>query len=148
MTGGAGSFALPPYDEEDIRSDDELGPDGGSRVGVQDLRRALDPNAAVALFSAVGLSDADIALAVGATERSVRRWRAGDQATSPTRYRKQIDDLRAILVVLDETGTLSIDGAVHWLRARNRDLGDNRPLDVLRVGDFEAVRAAALVFGD
>lgn len=115
-------------------------------IGTQDLHRVLSPHRAIAALSARGLSDIDIATAVGATDRSVRRWRSGADPASPTRYRNQIDDLRMSFAVLLEGGTLGNEGAVHWLRARNRDLDDGRPLDALRAGQFDRVRAAALAF--
>lgn len=124
-----------------------LQPDPDPRP-TRELRRTLDPRSAISVLSARGLSDADIASATGATERSVRRWRSGAESGSPSRHRGQIDDLRTIFAVLREGGTLGDEGAAHWLRARNRNLDDSRPLDVLRANGFEQVRAAALAFLD
>lgn len=112
-------------------------------ITTRELRAAINPRRAVGLLSQTGLSDGDIAAAVGATDRSVRRWRAGDESVNPTRYWRGIDDLRAIVIFLREDGTLDDEGIGHWLRARNRELDDQRPLEVLRLGGFDRVRDAA-----
>jgi hypothetical protein len=110
------------------------------------LLRTVNPRQAVPLLAQAGLSDRDIATAVGATERSVRRWRTGTDRSEATRYWRQIDDLRAIVALLYEEGTLDHEGIVHWLRARNRLLADQRPLETLCEDGFEQVRDAALAF--
>jgi hypothetical protein len=120
--------------------------DDGSDV-VQRLATAVtsDPATVVALLSELGLADLDIATAVGVTERSVRRWRAGDAERAPLLRRwRQVDDLRTIVLILAEDESLTLDGIVYWLRARNRLLDHQRPLDVVCRGGFEEVRRAAL----
>jgi hypothetical protein len=117
----------------------------GRDTASDSLSRALDPRRAIVLLALLGLTDGDIATAVGATDRSVRRWRAGDENRNSLRYWKQIDDLRAVVALLQEEGTLPDENIVHWLRARNRRLRDRRPLDLLADGHFDAVRDAALV---
>lgn len=115
-------------------------------VDSSSLARAINPSLAVQLLSRLGLSDADIATAVGATDRSVRRWRHASDSTPPTRHRREIDDLRATVLILRESGTLDDEGIIDWLRARNRSLDDARPLEALAQGAFHRVRAAALAF--
>jgi len=111
------------------------------------LRRSAlsDPASTVRLLVEIGLSDEDIATAVGVTERSVRRWRAGEGERAPLlRKWRAVDDLRTIVLILAEDGSLPLEGIVYWLRARNRRLDDRRPLDVLCLGEFENVRDAVL----
>jgi hypothetical protein len=97
----------------------------------------------------VGLTDADIAMGVGATERTVRRWRAkGPEGARPLNKWSELDDLRTVVVILIDDASLSTDGIIFWLRARNRALGYRRPLEVLAAGGFEDARDAALAFGD
>lgn len=114
-----------------------------SHSELDDLQQTLDPRRAVTLLAELGMTDSDIATAVGATDRTVRRWRSAD-GTSVRRYWRQIDDLRALVGLMRDEGTLPDANIVYWLRARNRHLADQRPLDRLREGGFEDVRAAAL----
>jgi Protein of unknown function (DUF2384) len=107
------------------------------------LRRHLDamtPPATVLerLHVEIGLLERDIARATGANERSVRRWLGG--APMQARSEERIDDLRAVVLELAEAMPPNV--IVNWLRARNRVLGLERPLDVLGQGEFERVRNA------
>jgi hypothetical protein len=121
-------------------------------AALRDLHARPDPGRVVELLRSLGLTHGDIAVGVGATERTVRRWRA-DSGGAAERTRlvnkwRELDDLRHIVVMLDDDGTLTPQGIVYWLRARNRALDDRRPLEALGDGDFEAVRRAAQAFGD
>jgi hypothetical protein len=117
-------------------------------AAAAELRRTFNPRRVIPLLGKLGFTDRDIAEAVGASDRTVRRWRAGEDPAGSVRYWKAIDDLRAVVVLLDEEGTLSGDGIVHWARARNRDLDDRRPLEVLAEGGFDRVRRAAQRFNE
>lgn len=90
------------------------------------------------LHREIGLTERDIARATGANERSVRRWLGG--ATMQTRSQERIDDLRATVLELSEAMPPNV--IVNWLRARNRALGLDRPLDVLGEGEFRRVQNA------
>lgn len=105
------------------------------------MARVHGPEAVRVLRREVGLTEADVAAATGADERSVRRWLG---ATRPTRHERQIDDLRSIVQLLAET--LTNDGVRQWLRARNRYLKGDRPLDVLARGEYKRVHEAAEAF--
>jgi hypothetical protein len=89
----------------------------------------------------IGLTEADVAAATGADERSVRRWLG---QTRPIRHERQIDDLRAVVQLLAET--LTPEGIRQWLRGRNRYLKGERPLDVLARGQYNRVHEAAEAF--
>lgn len=89
----------------------------------------------------MGLTEADVAKATGADPRSVRRWLG---QTRPVRHEQQIDDLRSIVQLLAET--LTPEGIGQWLRARNRYLKGDRPVDVLARGDYRRVQEAAEAF--
>lgn len=115
---------------------------------LRDLRRP-EPGSVVELLGRVGLTDADIAAGIGASERTVRRWRAeANERAQLVRKFRELDDLRALVVILGDDGTLTPDGIVYWLRARNHTLDHQRPLDVLARGDFDKARRAALAFAD
>jgi hypothetical protein len=113
------------------------------------LRTAQDPARIVEYLGVVGLTDADVATGVGATERTVRRWRAkGPEGARPSNKWSELDDLRTVVVILIDDASLSTDGIIFWLRARNRALSFRRPLEVLGAGGFDDARDAALAFGD
>lgn len=109
---------------------------------AEKIARVHEPSETVRLMRReIGLTEADVAAATGADERSVRRWLG---QTRPIRHERQIDDLRAIVQVLAET--LTTDGIRQWLRARNRLLKGERPLDVLARGEYSRVQDAAEAF--
>jgi transcriptional regulator with XRE-family HTH domain len=92
------------------------------------------------------LTEADIADGTGASTRTVRRWIAAEPEAGEPHYTRQIDDLHAIVQELEES--LTPKGIRQWLRARNRYLDGERPIDLLREGEFRRVREAALAFRD
>ncbi len=89
-----------------------------------------------------GLTQSAIAKATGTSTRSVRNW----EATSTIRARndERLRDLREVVLILGET--LTTRGAGQWLRARNRLLNGQRPIDLLAEGKTEAVRDAAKAY--
>lgn len=96
------------------------------------LRQHLDATRSPAtvlerLHLEIGLTERDIARATGANERSVRRWLTG--APMQARSEERIDNLRAVVLELSEA--MPPDAIVNWLRARNRAIGLERPIDVL-----------------
>src|SRR4051794_25458618 len=90
----------------------------------------------------LALTAGEIGLATGADQRTVRRW--WHNGSSPTRYRRQLDDLRAIAEILSTTMRDEAIGS--WLRSRNRYLGYERPLEALGRDEFDKVREAAFAF--
>ena len=111
-----------------------------------DLRRAVAANDIVRALSSRGLTQTQIASAAGATDRSVRNW-AATGAIRPA-YDERIRELSEISLILSETATPR--GVTQWLNARNRSLGNKRPVDLIAQGKADVVRAAAesLVAGD
>ena len=95
-----------------------------------------------------GFSEDELVRATGASARSMRRWIS--EGVDPARggYEDRIDDLRAINEIL--VTAYSADLARSWLKARNRLLDYERPIDVLAAGRFDDVRevAEAFVAGD
>ena len=107
------------------------------------LDRAVDVRDVVRrLRDEYGLTQSAIAKATGASARSVRNW----EASSAIRARndERLQDLREIVLILSET--LTTRGAGQWLRARNRLLSGQRPIDVLAEGNVKAVRDAARAY--
>ena len=98
------------------------------------IARGLTPTASAeertnALLLA-GFSVEELSLALGVSENTVRNWAEG--SAQPRRpVERALDDLRTVMVALDEAG-IRAGRAVNWLRSRNRAwLGNERPLDVL-----------------
>jgi hypothetical protein len=104
-------------------------------------------NERLALLDAFGLTDRDIAKAVpNATARSVRRWRTEAGGVPTTRLAERwepVDDLCAIIGYFLADGSYDEESVVSWLRSRQPELGNQRPLDTLSAGDFHAVLEAA-----
>ena len=95
------------------------------------------------LHDKIRMSDDEIAAAAGVKSgQSVRRWRS-TAATNAPRNVDRLDDLRAVVVLLLQSGVLYPEEIGRWLRARNADLGQARPTVLLGKGEFDAVRRAA-----
>jgi transcriptional regulator with XRE-family HTH domain len=107
-----------------------------------------DPQDVVRYFrNALGLTEAELTQALGADERSIRRWTSDTKAAAPQRrHAQRIDDLRDLTELLGET--LLDEHIARWLRVRNRMLKGARPLDLLSEGDYKRVRDAAEAFID
>ena len=118
---------------------------------LKEKHPALESTSALAhvryLRGEVGLTEADLADATGASTRTVRRWsNANDDAQREPNYAQQIDDLHAVVIELRES--LTGRGIRQWLRSRNRYLKGERPIDLLRKGQFQDVYDAAIAFRD
>ncbi|MBV9193541.1 MAG: hypothetical protein JO168_05305 [Solirubrobacterales bacterium] len=124
----------------------EVPPETRGAVITTDLRRALEPTLITELLGHFGLSELDIATATATNPRSVRRWKLGTEPTRTTAER--LDDLRNVIVLMRESEGMSDRAIVLWLRQRNRELEDHRPLEVLAHGLYSHVRNAALGFLD
>jgi hypothetical protein len=95
------------------------------------------------LHNEVGLSDGEIAEATGVGHVvTVRKWRSATAQGTP-RNKDRIDDLRAIVGLLANSGLIRSEEIGRFLRSRNPDLNYRRPLGLLAHGEFERVRAAA-----
>lgn len=95
------------------------------------------------LHDVVGLTDAEIAEATGVAHVvTVRKWRSRSAKGEP-RNTEQIDDLRAIVGLLLNSGLLEPEDVGRFLRSRNADLSYRRPLGVLAQRQFDRVRQAS-----
>lgn len=112
---------------------------------LREIEEAREPaDTARMAHSLLALTAEEIGTATGADERTVRRW--WNNGSSPTRHRRQLDDLRAIAEILSMTMRDEAIGA--WLRSRNRYLNYERPLGLLGKGEFDRVREAAAAYVD
>jgi hypothetical protein len=94
------------------------------------------------LHNQIRMSDEEIAKAANVRSQTVRRWRSTAATNSP-RNTERLDDLRAIVALLLQSGVLYPEEIGRWLRARNSDLGYARPNVLIGQGKFDIVRAAA-----
>lgn len=96
----------------------------------------------------VGLTETELADATGANPRTVRRWTNSNDADFQRgpNYAQEIDDLYAVVNELRDS--LTGRGIRQWLRSRNRYLKGERPIDLLRKGQFQDVYDAAIAFRD
>lgn len=108
------------------------------------LERAIEANEIIVALRTYGFTQADIASAIGVTDRAVRDWAHEKPLRRGNEDRLQA--IRQIVLLLDDS--LSKRGVGQWFRAHNRLLGGRRPLDVLGEGDYEPVRQAAASFAD
>jgi uncharacterized protein (DUF2384 family) len=113
-----------------------------SASAAKNLDRAVEAGDVVLRLRDYGLTQASIAKATGATVRSVRNW----QETSAIRPQndERLRELREIVLLLRET--LTPRGVGQWLNARNRNLGNRRPIEVLSEGRADEVRDAAKAY--
>ncbi len=93
------------------------------------------------------LTQDELARMIGVDERSIRRWATnGESVSVQARHTEAIDDLRHLQSVLSP----SLRGVqfARWLRARSRQLGDERPMDLIADGRYEEVLEAAKALAD
>jgi hypothetical protein len=101
------------------------------------------------LHDEIKLSDREVARALGgAHEVTIRRWRSKSASGMP-RDTEQLDDVRAVVALLLRSGVLYPEEIGRFLRARNEDLGHQRPLDLLGTGNetefYRVLEAAELL---
>lgn len=111
---------------------------------AQTLERAVEADEIVAALRTYGFTQADIASAIGVSDRAVRDW----EREKPLRRgnEEKLHAIRQIVLLLDDS--LSRRGVGQWFRAHSRLLDGRRPLDVLAEGRYEEVRQAAASFAD
>lgn len=88
------------------------------------------------LYEGSVVDTADLARVSSTHPRSVLRWRS--QETTPRREAEErLLELRA---VIDLTrSVMSDDAARFWMRSPNRDLGYEKPLDLVAAGRYQRV---------
>jgi ribosome-binding protein aMBF1 (putative translation factor) len=87
-----------------------------------------------------GLSQTDLADAIGASLRTVQNWATG-QSTPRGDSREKLLDVQFLIDELRDVYT--DEGIGIWLRARNRNLGDARPVELITSGHMDRVLTEA-----
>lgn len=83
-----------------------------------------------------GITQAELAKAVGTGPRSVQNWASGNN-TPRGRSAQRLLDVHAIVDILSDSYTP--EGIDIWFHSRNRNLDMRRPIDLLTEGDFDRV---------
>ena len=108
------------------------------------IDRVIEPQEIVSALRTFGLSQGDIAVATAVSDRTVRGWKAHGHISRGSEAR--LYELRQVVLLLADS--LTPRGVGQWLRAPNRLLGGERPLDALHKGRAEDVRRAAAAFAE
>ncbi len=85
-----------------------------------------------------GITQAELARAVGATVRTIQNWTSGT-ARPRGKSAERLLDVSQIVKALGEV--YRDEGIQIWLRSRNRNLGGRRPIELLAEGDLDEVLA-------
>jgi transcriptional regulator with XRE-family HTH domain len=83
-----------------------------------------------------GITQAELAKAVGTGPRSVQNWASGHNAPRG-RSAEKLLDVHAIVGIL--SGSYTPEGIDIWFHSRNRNLDMRRPINLLTEGDFDRV---------
>jgi DNA-binding transcriptional regulator YiaG len=83
-----------------------------------------------------GISQRELGEAVGASVRTVQNWASG-QAAPRGNSRERLLDVQYVVEELRDVYT--DEGIEIWLRARNRNFGGQRPIDLITAGDIDTV---------
>jgi len=82
------------------------------------------------------LTAAEVAAITGVKERQVQHWVAGTHRPAGAKR----DRLLELAYIVERLGDVyRPEGIDIWIHGRNRDLGGQRPIDLLQRGDFAAV---------
>lgn len=103
--------------------------------------RAHDPVAVsyqqvIAEVTKAGITQAELAEAVGSGTRAVQNWASGQNTPRGTTLERLLD-VRTVVRLLSDTYT--DEGVNIWLHSRNRNLEMSRPIDLIRNGAIEQV---------
>ncbi|KNX36087.1 hypothetical protein VV01_01255 [Luteipulveratus halotolerans] len=83
-----------------------------------------------------GLSQTEVARAVGASPRTVQTWAAGSNQPRGVRAQRLLD----VRLMVQKLGDIyTAEGIRIWLHSRNEHLGLTRPIDRLSQGDVDEV---------
>jgi transcriptional regulator with XRE-family HTH domain len=83
-----------------------------------------------------GVTQAELASAVGAAARTVYNWASGHNAPRG-QVAERLLDIHAIVDLLSDAYTA--EGIDIWLHSRNRNLEMQRPIDLLKEGEVDQV---------
>ena len=115
---------------------DEARRHAGAEEAGTEPRETLTYLRIVGQVTGSGISQQELGAAVGASIRSVQNWAAGETAPRGTSRERLLD----VQFIVEELRSVYTDEGIDiWLRARNRNLGGQRPIDLLTAGEVERV---------
>jgi transcriptional regulator with XRE-family HTH domain len=83
-----------------------------------------------------GITQAELARAVGSGPRAVQNWASGRNAPRGEAIRRLLD-VRTVIALLGDSYT--DEGIDIWLHSRNRNLDMQRPVDLIVDGEIDKV---------
>jgi transcriptional regulator with XRE-family HTH domain len=90
----------------------------------------------VQTLTSSGLTQAQVGQAVGASTRTVQNWASGGAAPKGVRVRRLLD----LKYLVEQLQTAYTDEGVQiWLHSRNRNLGAERPIDLILADRLDEV---------
>jgi transcriptional regulator with XRE-family HTH domain len=108
-------------------------------VDATQPRLNITPEKAIAeLGSRLSVSDSDVALALGISPRSLRRWSSGESHPQ----RESRTNLARLVALSERLEEAFGENADEWLEADSRYLGGLKPIEALRVGRIDRVEDA------
>ena len=108
-------------------------------MDVTEPKLNITPVSAIArLESSLALGEPEIALALGISRRSLRRWSSGE--SHPQRESRA--HLARLLALADHLEETFGENAGEWLAADSRYLGGMKPIEALQAGRVDRVEAA------
>ena len=140
MSGSKTDRATPARNTADVSptKDPDHASDGGA---LRRIRAAVDPNEILRVLQEIGVDARDIATAVGADERTVRRWLGEGHAPNHS-HEAALGRLRVVVLYMLQRRVLRAELIPRWLRLPDSDLSFVSPLTALREGRLEDVIAA------
>lgn len=108
----------------------------GGEVNAQSLIQSGMYARIVEDIRETALTTAELAQIAGVRERQVQHWAAGSHHPKG----KTRDRLLEVAYLVERLRDVySPEGADIWIHGRNRELGGQRPIELLQRGEFEAV---------
>ena len=105
-------------------------------AGASDAPENLTYLRIVDQVTRTGISQRELADAVGASVRTVQNWASGHAAPRGGSRERLLD----VQYVVEELRDVYTDEGIEiWLRARNRNFGGARPIDLITAGDIDTV---------
>jgi DNA-binding XRE family transcriptional regulator len=86
--------------------------------------------------TSAGMTQGELGQAVGANLRTIQGWASGQVKPSSSKALRLLDVHHIVAALRD---VYTAEGIEIWLRSRNRDLGGQRPLDLLAEGRIDEV---------
>lgn len=149
LSSSAFGGAVSPHEESEARSDEDA---EGSRKTTRGRIPTLLFEKLDLLIRHFKLTSAEIAIATGSSLRTVEerrkklKGRRKDRDTPNAKFDQSIDCIYSIASMLDKRYSIEPANARAWLIGRSAYLEEQRPADLLREGEFDLVREAAIAY--